>query len=101
MTAVNILWDVDFDDVLEYIFEKPIFEAAEILGISNGRYADMTIDERQDFIHARLLEDPDRQYEILGLPLEVEIPDNITDLDDVADWLTETYGYCHGGFEIE
>ena len=45
--------------------------------------------------------------EILStLPTEVEIPDYlITDdeddlLDDVSDWLSDEYGFCHDGFEL-
>lgn len=34
------------------------------------------------------------------LPKEVEIPDYVEDEDDISDWLTDTYGYCHDGFEI-
>ena len=40
------------------------------------------------------------------LPTEVEIPDYlITDdeddlLDDVSDWLSDEYGFCHFGFEL-
>lgn len=38
--------------------------------------------------------------EILGtLPTEVEIPKEI-DFEDVSDWLSETYGFCHYGFDI-
>ena len=45
--------------------------------------------------------------EILStLPTEVEIPDYlITDdeddlLDEVSDWLSNEYGFCHDGFEL-
>ena len=40
------------------------------------------------------------------LPKEVEIPDYlITDdedelLDEVSDWLSDEYGFCHDGFEL-
>ena len=40
------------------------------------------------------------------LPTEVEIPDYlITDdeddlLDDVSDWLSDEYGFCHDAFEL-
>lgn len=38
--------------------------------------------------------------EILGtLPTEVEIPKEI-DFEDVSDWLSDTYGFCHFGFDI-
>ena len=45
--------------------------------------------------------------EILStLPTEVEIPDYlITDdeddlLDEVSDWLSDEYGFCHDGFKL-
>ena len=43
---------------------------------------------------------------LLTLPTEVEIPNYlITDdeddlLDEVSDWLSDEYGFCHDGFEI-
>ena len=39
----------------------------------------------------------------INLPNEVEIPNNISDLDmdEIGDWLSETYGFCHYGFSIE
>ena len=33
------------------------------------------------------------------LPTEVEIPNDIG-TDEISDWLSDTYGYCHYGFEI-
>ena len=32
--------------------------------------------------------------EIPHLPTEVEIPNEITDLDDAVDWLSDEYGFC-------
>lgn len=37
---------------------------------------------------------------ITGLPTEVDIPEEITDEDDVADYLSDTFGYCVFGFGI-
>lgn len=50
--------------------------------------------------------------EILGaLPTEVEIPDNLTQVyeddafdyyyPDISDWLSNEFGFCHYGFQIE
>ena len=51
--------------------------------------------------------DTDGNMELLEeLPTEVEIPDYlITDdeddlLDDVSDWLSDEYGFCHDAFEL-
>ena len=43
---------------------------------------------------------------LLTLPTEVEIPDYLTTddednlLDEVSDWLSDEYGFCHDGFEL-
>ena len=34
------------------------------------------------------------------LPAEVDIPDGITGEDAVSDYISETTGYCHTGFEL-
>ena len=51
--------------------------------------------------------DTDGDMEILEeLPTEVEIPDYlITDdeddlLDNISDWLSDEYGFCHDAFEL-
>ena len=51
--------------------------------------------------------DTDGDMELLEeLPTEVEIPDYlITDdeddlLDEVSDWLSDEFGFCHDAFEI-
>lgn len=44
--------------------------------------------------------------EILStLPTEVEIPsylvtDEDDSLEDISDWLSDEYGFCHDGFEL-
>ena len=51
--------------------------------------------------------DTDGDMELLEeLPTEVEIPDYLTTydeddlLDDVSDWLSDEYGFCHDAFEL-
>lgn len=56
--------------------------------------------------------DTDGDKELLKtLPKEIDISNefDVNDyeddeeqlLDDISDWLTDTYGYCHFGFEIK
>lgn len=56
--------------------------------------------------------DTDGDKELLKtLPKEIDISNefdvkNYEDdeeqlLDDISDWLTDTYGYCHFGFEVK
>lgn len=53
MKAVNIIWDVDSKDDLEF------------------------------------------------LPQEIDIPEGMTDEDEISDYLSDTTGYGHRGFELE
>lgn len=36
-----------------------------------------------------------------SLPTEIQIPDGMTDEDDIADYISEKTGFCHYGFTIE
>lgn len=36
-----------------------------------------------------------------SLPSEMEIPRGMTDPDEISDYLTETAGFCHFGFELD
>lgn len=56
--------------------------------------------------------DTDGDKELLkSLPKEIDITDefDVNDyeddedqlLEDISDWLSDTYGYCHFGFEIK
>lgn len=34
------------------------------------------------------------------LPTEMEIPDGMTDAEEISDWLSDETGFCHKGFEL-
>ena len=34
------------------------------------------------------------------LPNEIEIPKDMTDMDDISDYLSDLTGFCHDGFTI-
>lgn len=52
MRAINIMWDVDFEEDLDF------------------------------------------------LPTEIEIPLEITDEDEISDYISNVTGFCHRGFEV-
>ena len=55
MKAINIQWDIDFDDF---------------------------------------------DIEVDVVPTEINIPDGITDEDEISDYITDKTGFCHCGFEL-
>ena len=49
--------------------------------------------------------DVDELGDLEYLPTEVEIPsylitDESDSLEDISDWLSDEYGFCHDGFEL-
>lgn len=45
--------------------------------------------------------DWDVDYETdIVLPNEIEIPNGMTDEDDISDYITNETGFCHYGFEL-
>lgn len=43
----------------------------------------------------------DTDGEVVDLPTEIEIPNDIKDEDDISDYITDKTGFCHTGFEIK
>ncbi len=43
----------------------------------------------------------DTDGENIPLPNEIEIPSNITDEDEISDYITDITGFCHKGFSIK
>lgn len=35
------------------------------------------------------------------LPTKIDIPDEMTDIEEISDYITEQTGFCHKGFTVE
>lgn len=45
--------------------------------------------------------DTDGDLEVLDqLPTEMEIPEGMTDPEEISDYLSDETGFCHDGFDI-
>ena len=45
--------------------------------------------------------DTDGDKELLNqLPQSVEIPEGMADVDEVSDFLSDAYDFCHAGFDL-
>lgn len=108
--AYDINWDVDMDEIYELLDDSTTAKAAEMLEISPERYAAMTTEERHDYAYDKIRHNRLDAAEMVGLPDEVEIPEDILDyyeitsVDDdmsyITDWLSDEYGYCINGYEV-
>lgn len=46
--------------------------------------------------------DTDGDLELLHeLPTEMEIPEGMSDEDEISDWLSDEEGFCHNGFDLD
>ena len=101
MKAKNIHWDIDMECVCDILDEMSAKEAAKALELPYDTYANMTDEEKNDWVYDFFSNRPDALMEFVDLPSEVELPKNLTDEDDISDWLSDEYGFCHDGFELE
>lgn len=44
--------------------------------------------------------DVDSPEELDYLPTEIEIPESLTDIDDISDYVSNETGFCHKGFDL-
>ena len=44
--------------------------------------------------------DVDYKYQLEDLPTEIEIPNGMTDEDEISDYISDEVGFCHYGFEL-
>jgi transcription elongation factor Elf1 len=101
LKAVEIQWDFDMDEVYERLdYMKPI-EAARFLGVPFDRYERMTTEERHDYAYDVFRHCPGLLDEFMGLPDAITVPDGMTDPEDISDWLSDEYGFCHEGFQLK
>ena len=59
------------------------------------------VDIKWDVTDDDIDESDDEACEILeSLPTEMDIPEGMTDLDEISDWLSDETGFCHDGFRL-
>ena len=101
LKATEIQWDVDMDQVYERLDDMKPDEAAESLGVPFAHYDRMTTEERHDYAYDVFRHCPGMLDDFMGLPNEVDIPLELLDPEDISDWLSDEYGFCHKGFQIK
>ena len=106
MKAVNIKWDVDIDDAVEYfcdVAENDPAGASEAIHIPYEIFIDMTWDEKEKAARNYFQSNPAKMAEFLGIPDEISIPDSVKpekEDDAISNYITEVTGYCHKGFIV-
>ena len=100
MKAKNIQWDINMSDILDVLDEITAKNAAKALEIPYDTYANMTTEERHDYAYDFFRRYPAAKNELMDLPNDVEIPSTVPQ-HDIADWLSDSYGFCHDGFELD
>ena len=44
--------------------------------------------------------DVDYEEQLEDLPTEMEIPEDMTDEEEISDWISDEIGFCHNGFVL-
>ncbi len=100
MRATGICWDVGFDDILEQVGRMSDGEICETIDYPVSRWRHLSEGQKESKLLTVCSVYPETVGEIMGLPQEAEIPGALAD-GDVADWLSDTYGFCVSGYSLE
>ena len=100
MIVSNIQWDIDIEDVLAAISKMPKNSVTEVIGIPFTSYADMSTEDKKDYIRLRCGHDKAEYAKIIGLPDEIEILDDVDD-ENIFDWLSDRFGFCCEEYYLE
>ena len=102
MRAINIEWDVDFDDVYDLLFDSDRM-SAEFFDVPLSYWQNMTREEIADYAYDYFRKSPSAKAEFLGLPTEVDIPSELSDAsdDEITDYICDEVGFCCLGYDIE
>lgn len=89
--------DTQINDLMWFEFDW----IKEMLGIEDEEEEEEEEEERGPWKVVNIVWDVDEEdgEEDPGLPTEVEVPDDV-DEDDIADWLSDEYGYCVESYEL-
>lgn len=41
------------------------------------------------------------EYGTVLVPIEIDIPKGMTDIEDISDYIFDATGFCHKGFEVK
>lgn len=106
MKAAKIQWDVDTEDFLEALTSMESTKAAPILNMPVECYEDMSYEQLEQYVNGSWKKDSQTMAELMGLPSEVTVEDPCVEKDAecasewLSNYLSETYGFCHKGFEF-
>lgn len=109
MRVYHIDWDVDIEEVYEALDKMDDDDACDLLGISVEHYKHLSSSERHAYVE--YVTDGaicDIYEELFGLPYEIQVPEDVEsryheegdDPEVISDWLSNEYGYCHEGFNL-
>lgn len=101
MIATNIQWDVYLDDILARLDKMTGKEIAETLEIPLEKYLNTTRNGLSAIVETQYMRNNHMLNKIMGLPDKVTIPNTVDTNDGITDWLSNTYGFCLKGYELE
>lgn len=61
----------------------------------------MSTDERHDYAYDCFHHNACDKAEFMGIPEEIQVPTGFIDDEEISEWLSNEYGYCHEEFNLK
>ena len=99
ISAINIEWHIEFEDVYNELVKLPAAEAVKVLGdiFTKDTYENMTEEERREAVFSLFVSNPSRFYGLFGLPEEYVLTEE--EMNEV-NHIEEVFSYIDIGYWI-
>ena len=107
MIATNVKWDVDEEDIENGLLEMSTEYIAKILDLSVDDCINKSPNDIYEYTIDLFHHCPAKLDDFLlyayDIPAKIEIPECFAcdDIEEISDWLSDEYGFCHNGFCLE
>jgi len=105
MKVTNVEWDIESDELIDFLHSMPTEEAADAIDLDEEVYIDMNDTELENYLQDYFIHN-NNSFDFLELPDEVEVPVDFDTAEEdveetIREWLVQEYGWGVISFDIQ
>ena len=97
---VYVDWSIEPDELYNAFDGYSEQAAAHLLKTDIETYRNMSADARYDILEWMIHHNVLSAAEVIGLEEEIDVPD-LVQMEDITEWLSDTYGYFVNGWTMD
>lgn len=105
MKVTNVEWDIESDELIDFLHSMPSETAADTIDLDKDVYIDMNDAELEDYLEEYFIQN-NNTFDFLALPNELEVPVDFDTAEEdveetIREWFVQEYGWGVISFDIQ